>query len=203
MLVVDTPFPPYKPVEVSLGGFPDVGETETATYHPSEGYWLWYSEGILHRDGDLPAVVNETTGHEFFKAGVRHRINGYARILRGKHWTQEKTVKGDFFLYGLRLYEERFHKVNRWAIQHSIPLWVAVVAEIHSINLDEMDSTLLLGDLDFNKLPVSWVLKTLGIVATESYWDTTQKRHKPFSLFVSEMERVIACEVEEVAHVNR
>jgi hypothetical protein len=34
---------------------------------------VWYRNGILHRDGDLPAIIWEDRGNEWWKNGKRHR----------------------------------------------------------------------------------------------------------------------------------
>ena len=48
-------------------------------------YWgitEYYKDGILHRDGDLPAVISARGDLEYWKKGKRHRDNGPAIIRK-------------------------------------------------------------------------------------------------------------------------
>ena len=45
-------------------------------------YWgntEYYKNGVLHRDGDLPAVISARGDLEYWKNGRRHRDNGPVR----------------------------------------------------------------------------------------------------------------------------
>ena len=41
-----------------------------------------YKNGVLHRDGDLPAVISARGDLEYWKNGRRHRDNGPAIIRK-------------------------------------------------------------------------------------------------------------------------
>jgi hypothetical protein len=43
----------------------------------------WYKNGVLHRNGDLPAVIYPSGTTEWFKNGVKHRDNGMPAIIWG------------------------------------------------------------------------------------------------------------------------
>ena len=48
-------------------------------------YWgitEYYKNGVLHRDGDLPAVISALGDLEYWKNGKRHRDNGPAVIRK-------------------------------------------------------------------------------------------------------------------------
>ena len=48
-------------------------------------YWgntEYYKDGVLHRDGDLPAVISARGDLEYYKNGRRHRDNGPAVIRK-------------------------------------------------------------------------------------------------------------------------
>ena len=48
-------------------------------------YWEiteYYKNGVLHRDGDLPAVISARGDLEYWKNGKRHRDNGPAVIRK-------------------------------------------------------------------------------------------------------------------------
>ena len=48
-------------------------------------YWRiteYYKNGVLHRDGDLPAVISARGDLEYWKNGRRHRDNGPAVIRK-------------------------------------------------------------------------------------------------------------------------
>ena len=48
-------------------------------------YWgntEYYKNGVLHRDGDLPAVISSRGDLEYWKNGKRHRDNGPAVIRK-------------------------------------------------------------------------------------------------------------------------
>ena len=48
-------------------------------------YWgntEYYKNGVLHRDGDLPAVISARGDLEYWKNGRRHRDNGPAIIRK-------------------------------------------------------------------------------------------------------------------------
>ena len=57
-------------------------ETPTATEYVKV-YWgntEYYKNGVLHRDGDLPAVITVRGHMEYWKNGKRHRDYGPAII---------------------------------------------------------------------------------------------------------------------------
>ena len=57
-------------------------------------YWgitEYYKNGVLHRDGDLPAVITVGGHKEYWKNGQRHRDNGPAIIY-------ERTV----YVHGIK-----------------------------------------------------------------------------------------------------
>ena len=59
-------------------------ETPTATEYVKV-YWgntEYYKYGVLHRDGDLPAVISARGDLEYWKNGRRHRDNGPAIIRK-------------------------------------------------------------------------------------------------------------------------
>ena len=52
---------------------------------PTKEYWgnrEWYKNDVLHRDGDLPAVISARGDLEYYKNGKRHRDNGPAVIRK-------------------------------------------------------------------------------------------------------------------------
>ena len=48
----------------------------------SNGIQIFYKNGQLHRDGDLPAVIYPTGGQEFYKNGQRHRDGDLPAYIR-------------------------------------------------------------------------------------------------------------------------
>ena len=51
-------------------------------------YWgitEYYKNGVLHRDGDLPAVISARRDLEYWKNGRRHRDNVCSWYKNGVH----------------------------------------------------------------------------------------------------------------------
>ena len=51
-------------------------------YWGNTGNTEYYKNGVLHRDGDLPAVISARGDLEYYKNGRRHRENGPAVIRK-------------------------------------------------------------------------------------------------------------------------
>ena len=52
-------------------------------------YQKWFKNGLLHRDNDLPALIDVYGGHYWFKDGILHRDNNLPAIIYGngnKEW---------------------------------------------------------------------------------------------------------------------
>ena len=61
------------------------GELHSYNDLPAKVYWgncEWYKKGVLHRDGDLPAVISARGDLEYYQKGKRHRDNGPAVIRK-------------------------------------------------------------------------------------------------------------------------
>ena len=46
---------------------------------PTKEYWgnrEWHKDGVLHRDGDLPAYISAQGDKEYYQNGKRHRDIG-------------------------------------------------------------------------------------------------------------------------------
>ena len=59
--------------------------TPAAMEYSVKVYWgntEYYKNGVLHRDGDLPAVITARGDLEYWKNGRRHRDNGPAVIRK-------------------------------------------------------------------------------------------------------------------------
>lgn len=139
MLIVDSPFPPYAPVNVNVRTEPNLDKStaHNSWYHYITGvtHNQWLKEGVKHREGDLPAEVNSDDSCVFYINGVKHRVNGIADIMPAR----KHGANGRFWLYGYTLNEREFSRVNRYAIKHELPLWVAVMAEAFSFKFNDLD----------------------------------------------------------------
>ena len=52
---------------------------------PTKEYWRnkeWHKDGVLHRDGDLPAYISARGDLEWYQHGKRHRNNGPAVVRK-------------------------------------------------------------------------------------------------------------------------
>ena len=58
------------------------GKTETKIRGITLDHTEYYKNGVLHRDGDLPAVITVRGHMEYWKNGKRHRDNGPAIIRK-------------------------------------------------------------------------------------------------------------------------
>ena len=61
------------------------GELHSYDDLPANVYWgnfEWYKNGLLHRDGDLPAYISARGDLEYYQNGKRHRDNGPAVIRK-------------------------------------------------------------------------------------------------------------------------
>jgi hypothetical protein len=64
----------------------------------SHGHYLWYKEGKLHRDCDLPAVIYENGDQEWYKEGKLHRDCDLPAIISDnghQHWYKEGKLHRD------------------------------------------------------------------------------------------------------------
>ena len=59
-----------------------ISETEMEYVKEYWGNTEYYKNGVLHRDGDLPAVITVRGDKEYWKNGRRHRDNGPAIIRK-------------------------------------------------------------------------------------------------------------------------
>ena len=41
---------------------------------------IWYKHGLIHRENDLPAIINKNGSEEWYQGGLRHRDNGPAFV---------------------------------------------------------------------------------------------------------------------------
>ena len=48
-----------------------------------DGTKIWYQNGKQHRDNDLPALVNADGGRSWFRDGIRHRDGDLPAIIQG------------------------------------------------------------------------------------------------------------------------
>ena len=70
-------------VNTSSNSFITFEHTDNMEY--VKEYWgnpEYYKNGVLHRDGDLPAVISARGDLEYWKKGKRHRDNGPAIIRK-------------------------------------------------------------------------------------------------------------------------
>lgn len=180
MLIANSPFPPYAPVKLALGIYPDVGDLSTgkpygtalrAKYVWTDGdYGAWdFEYDNTHRDGDFPAIVTiEPNSCVFYKQGVKHRINGEAVFKKNG----QRLVVSYFYLYGNRFSHKSFEQVNRYAIKHKLPVWVASLAFIFKAHLGDLDELAVATVEAFNMLPsiqIDWLIKLWGV--QPSWWD--------------------------------
>ena len=66
----------------------------------NNGHRAWYINGLLHREGDLPAVESYSGDRYWYKRGMKHRDSGPAVIKTNgdRHW----------YLDGKRYLEKEF-----------------------------------------------------------------------------------------------
>lgn len=207
MLIVDSPFPPYSPVDVNLYAEPDVGNlsgtkilTVTLGSAPSTRRF-WTNDNLagsnaggsnFHRDGDYPAKVFPDNSLEFMKCGVRHRLHGLANVYPAR---RQGGITGQFYLYGKMFWQPEFLAINAFAVKHALPLWVAVMAKtfwIHLGNLDELAVATVEAMGSLQGLNVEWLVKLWGIKPSWWIWDDLEGIN--FEEFISGMERVIRYE---------
>lgn len=163
MLVVDTPFPPYKPIFIEPNVEPDIGDLLSATKVNSINHIaLWFNEkGLIHRDGDLPAEVAPDGYCVYYKEGLKHRIHGWAVVREGR----KQGVKGHYQLYGKPLNDSTFEKCNLLAIKYGLPLWVTLLGSRVDLDFEKDGLAELTAGLSesLNEMPLSWLLKTWGV----------------------------------------
>lgn len=186
MLIVNSPFPPYSPVEVNFGVPAKVGDASTGTL-TNNGTTVWYDdEGLIHRGNDLPAIVGPDGSCDFIVHGVSHRINGYASFYSDSFLGS----KGRTYLYGMPLTLTEFNKVNAYSIMYQIPLWVSVLAEKVKFNLPDLGEPTPEIFEAFNNAPAEWVLKIWEGSAKES----SLYIHRNIDDFLAGIRRVVQSE---------
>lgn len=188
MLIVDSPFPPYSPIEVDVFAEPKIGNLDTASKGFVDGSmrWKWANDkGLLHREGDYPALWRENQWCQFYKCGVKHRLNGYAITFAGR----ESGVHGAFYLYGGFFNKDDFQAVNATAIKYSIPLYIAVLAHYFKVKIDDFVESTVWKSGMLKTIPVEWLLKLWNVDERNfvqiSYNDLT------FEYFVKSMQQVV------------
>lgn len=190
MLVTGSPFPPYTPTHVDENAKPVYGDLDTASEEVNS-YCLWYDVNtVQHRDDDMPAEVSYDGGAEFYIHGVLHRVNGYAKIYGDdlmKKWNS-------FWLYGIDLRKDAFLKVHRWAIKYNIPLWVAVIAELHQVDLDKNSEETVESEWFLNNAPLEWILRFWGVDAKDWNHGKFSEKRSTYTELISGVGRVITHE---------
>jgi hypothetical protein len=126
---------------------------------PTDTFLVWYSHGLIHRDGDKPAMLNREnpSNQVFFQDGMKHRngdkpaqINELYNIwyiCNTKHRTSgpaeiknTQIIKDllypreeKFFLYGKELTFQAFQSILSLSKNNSCPLWFAFFYELKII----------------------------------------------------------------------
>lgn len=173
MIIVDSPFPPYKPVKITLGTYPDVGDissaVRTVTVSGNRTTSQWEKDGEWHRDGDFASNIYSDKTQHFRKVNIRHRINGPADLTPLESAAASEQIRETFHLYGKGLEKSEFFRVNRLAIKHELPLWVPVIAEYFSFDFEKdgigdfTKEAISALDVDNGFLPVEWLVKLWNV----------------------------------------
>ena len=88
-------------------------------------YWgntEYYKNGVLHRDGDLPAVISARGDLEYYKNGRRHRDNGPAVIRKNgvcswyKNGVHIETCKNPVFSAYINVCKSEKRIYSRWKL---------------------------------------------------------------------------------------
>lgn len=194
MLIVDSPFPPYSPVEVDPVAFVDVGNIagydQSYSARNTVTWWFQNSSLLPHRDDDCPAIIRSDDSFVFYQAGVKHRFKGTAEavLIDGHHHF-------NFYLYGYAVSQTAFEAINSFAIKHELPLWVAVMANCFSYVFEDLDEVTLRTKEAFAGMPnlnATWLTKLWDVPS--DWWTGFREDRMMVNDFVEVIERVVAHE---------
>lgn len=161
----------------------------------------WRKDGKLHRDGDLPSNIIWAQGHISFlryaKNGKGHRDDGLPAavsdynetwLIRGQlhnkygvaieeYDKQNSVATSQYSLYGVKMQEESFTRIQAYHISEQVPFWVAFLHELGLLTDETAIS--LKGDTSIfsYSVPTSWKLRSLGIT-NEKYKKAVNEKSK-------------------------
>lgn len=167
MLIVDSPFPPYAPVDRDVFEWPDLnvegGHKLTGVPANNVTDYIWTKDNALHREGDLPAVIDSEGSACFFAMDIKHRVNGASEFVPARRGV---LARRRFYLYGYRLTEAGFRRVHGLAIKYELPVWVVVFGlvfkdEVGSITRFAAETQKLSQAL--NGINIDWLTKLWNI----------------------------------------
>lgn len=147
-----------------------------------EGYHFeWRQDGVLHREGNLPALINwsndwhskkshikkgRASSSEYgqglrtwFICGEMHNANGPASVQN----TKKNLVTKEYGLYGVKLPLEAFERIQAYRVEEKVPLWFAFLYELDLFDTEAVpalkDNVATMICLASTK----WVLRSLGV----------------------------------------
>lgn len=159
------------------------------TGKPNDAFLTWYNHGLIHRDGDKPALVarDYPSNKTFFQHGMKHRDNDKPAqvndlyniwyICGMKHRTTGPAeiksmqivagkmypLKESFYLYGKNLSFESFQSVLSLSKTDACPLWVAFLHEINAISTEDKEAIAEMTKNWTQALPLAWIFRALNM----------------------------------------
>lgn len=155
---------------------------------------VWYIHGVVHREKDLPSIIDRRAKKEvlekYYWHGVIHRANSLPAEIKpdSKTWMVQKALhnsEGPAFvgkhsfekedncrwgLYGVILYEELFDEVKSCERETGAPLWAAFLTTLGFLTKEDLIMFMQEFDLENTSIPKTWVLRVWGI--TSETFDT-------------------------------
>lgn len=165
----------------------------------SDEIWVrWYSEGYLHREQNLPAVIvirdGKVTEEIFYKNGKPHRNNGLPAQIEATFtaWSVEggvhnikaaaikeydenpACIRNQWGLYGVILSKNNFNLIVDYQKKTRAPLWVSFLLTMEIITEEEVKGFIdPAGNWD-SSVPLEWLLRCWGI--TDEKFDVKVKK---------------------------
>lgn len=153
----------------------------------------WYKNGVLHRDGDLPAEIiwkidsknnkKEFKEEVYYINGEISRINNLPTTV-GKDSTtwqvkdQFHNTKGfaleettslsknkiyTWCLYGIEVKESDFNRITNYAETAKAPLWFSFLVALEIVEKDSLSFFIDENNKWNSTFPLQWVLRSWGI----------------------------------------
>ena len=172
----------------------------------------WNHNGELHRENDLPALIQWESGHsqahlteyyyeygdlhreggkpavnkymktEWLVYGSLHRIDGQATVYKKN--TSERS-KRHWGLYGLEMEKRTFDSIFAYKNAAQVPLWVAALYVFRLINEDKIDAFRNDSGAWELTVPLTWALHLWEVDDTTLLKSIHELRAEDFDVWVT------------------
>jgi hypothetical protein len=120
---------------------------------------MYYKEGLVHRNDNLPARVGNHSSSWYVKS-ILHNTKGPAIVFHGKDSSSKPL---NWVLFGINIPENVFLSIISYQREENVPLWVAFLCVLKVVIKDDVNTLRNESNHWNTKLPLEWQLRFLGV----------------------------------------